>query len=361
MDFPSPRGEPPPAAGPPLIPTLPDDVAIQILARTPRMSHPNLSLVCSSWRSLLRSPHFFAARAGLGLADPFLFVSIRIHASSLHWFLLPTDALPRALRPLPPIPVPALGSAAVAAGPRIFVLGGSVNEIPTPNVWVFDARLWAWSPGPCMRVSREFPAAGVVAGGGVYVMGGCLVDSWARSASWAEVLLPGAAGWAPVASPAAIRERWMHGSAVLAGKVYAMADRGGVVFDPEDDSWGLAPKHLDLGWRGRAAVVDGVLYCYDYLGKIRGYLVERDEWKELKGIGKELPRFLCGASLANVGGRLVVVWEGKERGREVDVWCAEIQVSKDGLGELKGSVVWSEKAFAVPKGSSIVHCVAVEF
>jgi hypothetical protein len=39
--------------------------------------------------------------------------------------------------------------------------------------------------------------------------------------------------------------------------------------------------------------------CYDYLGKIKGYDVE-----------KGLPKFLCGAKIVNYDGRLCVVWEG---------------------------------------------------
>lgn len=214
-----------------------------------------------------------------------------------------------------------------------------------------------------MRVSREFAAAGVI-GGKVYVLGGCLVDSWARSSSWAEVFDPAVGYWSAVPSPVDVQEKWMHGSAVLNGKLLAMADRGGVVFDPEasDDApaWSFVSTELDLGWRGRAAVVDGVLYCYDFLGKIRGYSAKEDRWEEVKGIEKELPKFLCGATLANVGGRLCVVWEGKGRGKEMEIACAEIEVFRDSGGGLSGSVIWSDiVVLAVPRGSSVVNCLAV--
>lgn len=54
----------------------------------------------------------------------------------------------------------------------------------------------------------------------------------------------------------------MHASCVIDGKIYAMADRGGVVYNPVAGEWASGvPKRIDLGWRGRAAVVDGVLYC----------------------------------------------------------------------------------------------------
>ena len=40
-----------------------------------------------------------------------------------------------------------------------------------------------------MRVGREFAAAGVL-NGKIYVIGGCLVDTFARSTNWAEVFDP---------------------------------------------------------------------------------------------------------------------------------------------------------------------------
>ena len=78
-----------------------------------------------------------------------------------------------------------------------------------------------------MKVGREFAAAGVV-DGKIYVLGGCVVDSWARSVNWAEVFDPDTGLWAPVPSPIEVREKWMPASAVVEGRVYAMAGRGGV-------------------------------------------------------------------------------------------------------------------------------------
>ncbi|KAB1210395.1 F-box/kelch-repeat protein SKIP6 [Morella rubra] len=67
--------------------------------------------------------------------------------------------------------------------------------------------------------------------------------------------------------------------------------------------------------------------------------------------------------MANVGGNLVVVWEekGKGIGKEMEIWCAEIEVEKrEGGRELWGKVGWVEKVGTVPSGSSIAHCMAVE-
>ncbi|CAK8567813.1 unnamed protein product [Lathyrus sativus] len=344
-----------------LIPFLPDDVAVNCLVRVPRSQHTTLSLVSKSFRSLLSSPLFFTARSLLHSTQHILYLSIRTRASTLQWFTLHNN---KHLIPLPPLPSPVIGSAYAVIGHAIYVIGGSINDIPSRHVWILDCRFHRWLPGPSMRVSREFAAAGVV-DGKIYVIGGCVPDNWSRSANWAEVFDPVTNSWEGVPSPPEIREKWMHASAVVDGKIYAMADRGGVSLDPCSASgvWESVGGELDLGWRGRACVVNGILYCYDYLGKIKGFDVKKGLWKELKGLDKALPRFLCGATMADVGGKLVVVWEcqgnANGKGKEMEIWCAEIDVNKNEDGELWGEVCWLNNVLSVPKGSSIVHCSSV--
>lgn len=211
-----------------------------------------------------------------------------------------------------------------------------------------------------MRVGREFAAAGVI-DGKIYVIGGCVVDNWARSINWAEVFDVKAQTWEAVASPGVeVREKWMHASAVLEGRVYAMADRNGVVYEPSKREWGVPEKRLDLGWRGRACVIEDVLYCYDYLGKIRGYDPKERVWREVRGV-ESLPKFLCGATMANRGGKLAVLWEGKAGSggaRRMEIWCAEIEVERRGDGGIWGKILWSDAVFTVPNDSAIVNCLA---
>ncbi|KAI4317197.1 hypothetical protein L6164_025088 [Bauhinia variegata] len=345
-----------------LIPSLPDDVALNCLARLPRSQHPTLSLVSKSIRSLLSTPLFFNSRSLLQCTQHVLYLTLRSHGSSLLWLTLHQNPLnsanPNLLVPVPPIPSPSVGSAYAVIGHMIYVIGGSINDIPSSHVWVLDCRFNKWQPGPSMRVGREFAAAGVI-DGKIYVMGGCVADTWARSTNWAEVLDPATGRWSTVPSPVEVREKWMHASAVVDDKFYAMADRGGVAYDTRNRVWESVGSELDTGWRGRACVINGILYCYDYLGHIKGFEVKQGLWRELKGLDDVLPRFLCGATMANVGGNLLVVWEGIGGGKEIEIWCAEIVVKKDEDGELSGKICWSGKVHSVPKGSSIVHCSAV--
>ncbi|GAB2279357.1 hypothetical protein Dimus_013999 [Dionaea muscipula] len=359
----------------PLLPTLPNDVALQCLARVPRSHNRRLSLVSKSWRSILRSPLLYATRRALNFTESLLYLNVRCPdlnstTSSFKWLVfdpsinrqVPSNPNPirKALISVLSIPFQAIGASIVALGQKLYVIGGSINDIPTPIVWIFDTESNEWEAGPEMQVGREFAAAGVV-DGKIYVMGGCVANTWARSKNWAEVFDPVAGCWATVPCPVEVKETLMHSCAVVDGKVYGMADRGGVVFDPGSGEWNPVSKRLDLGWRGRVAVVDGVLYSYDYLGKIKGFDVGKDVWKELRGVEKGLPKFLCGATMANVDGSLLVVWEGKGNGKKMDVFCAEIEVKRDDHGELLGSIIWSDVIAVIPMRSSLVHCLAVAF
>ncbi|XP_028755109.1 F-box/kelch-repeat protein SKIP6 [Neltuma alba] len=350
-------------ASPSLIPSLPDDVALNCLARVPRSQHVSLSLVSKSIRSVLSSPLFFNTRSLLHCTQHVLYLTLRSHDSSgpLQWFSLHQNTHNSSRRnilvPIPPMPSTSVGSAYTVLGHDIYVIGGSVHDVPSQHVWILDCRFNKWRPGPNMRVGREFAAAGVV-DGKIYVIGGCVADTWARSTNWAEVLDPVTGRWDTVPSPVEVREKWMHASTVVDGKVYAMADRGGVVYDTRNKVWESAGNELDLGWRGRACVVDGVLYCYDYVGNIKGFDVKKGVWKELRGLGKCLPKFLCGATMADVGGKLFVAWE-EGSGKEIHIWCAEIEVKKNEADELWGKIVWLDEVLSAKKGASIVHCSAV--
>lgn len=166
----------------------------------------------------------------------------------------------------------------------------------------------------------------------------------------------------------------MHGCASLAGKVLAVADRGGLAYNPAappGEAWAPVSPVLDMGWKGRAAVVGGILYSYDYLGQVKGYDPDTDAWSTLEGLEKELPRFLCGATLANVGRLLYLVWEGKWKGNAkgkgqvrsmVSIDWAAIEVMRAEEGRLMGKVVSRDTLVFtdMPRGSTITHCIALE-
>ncbi|MBA0710965.1 hypothetical protein Golax_010206, partial [Gossypium laxum] len=146
--------------------------------------------------------------------------------------------------------------------------------------------------------------------------------------------------WNSIPSLIQIWDKWMHVSVVIDGKVYAMDDRNRVCYEVKSENWEIVDSDLDNGWWGRAYMINGVLFCYDCLGNIRGYDVNEGTWKELKG----LSRFLCNATMANLGGKLMV-----------------IEVKTNETRELWGNIEWSNVVLLVPREGSIIHCLAVAF
>ncbi|MBA0798090.1 hypothetical protein Gohar_008720, partial [Gossypium harknessii] len=90
----------------------------------------------------------------------------------------------------------------------------------------------------------------------------------------------------------------------------------------------------------RGYVINGVKFCYDCLGNIRGYDVNERTWKELKGLSS----FLCSATMANLGGKLMV-----------------IEVKTNEARELWGNIECLDVVLLVPREASIIHCLAVAF
>ncbi|XP_062189793.1 F-box/kelch-repeat protein SKIP6-like [Phragmites australis] len=357
-----------------LIPALPDDLSVHCIALLPRAAHSSLALVSRAFHALLcRHPEpLLAARRRLHLSDPHILLSLRppYSASLLFFLLLPHPGWPPLPLPSPPIPVSSSSSAA-ADECQLFLVGGSVSGVPAASVQVLDPRTRSWSVGPRLSSPREFAAA-VAHAGVLFVAGGCVPSS----PFWAEALDLSSqnAKWKTVASPPHLREKWMHGCASLSGKVLAVADRGGLAYDPAAppaEAWAPVSPVLDMGWKGRAAVVGGILYSYDYLGQVKGYDPDTDSWSTVEGLERELPRFLCGATLANVGGLLYLVWEGKWKGRGkgkgefrsmVVIDWAIIEVTRAEERQLRGKVVSRDTVLFPdsPRGSAITHCLALE-
>ncbi|CAN6808710.1 unnamed protein product [Brassica oleracea] len=61
----------------PLIPSLPDDVTVDIVARVPRSHYPTLSLVSKKFRKLIASPKLYKRRSQLGITQHRLYALLR--------------------------------------------------------------------------------------------------------------------------------------------------------------------------------------------------------------------------------------------------------------------------------------------
>jgi hypothetical protein len=85
-----------------LIPGLPNDLALQCLARVPRCHHLNLRCVCTKWRDMVASESYYFLRKRLGLSEGWIYAFSRDYSECLHWHIL--DPVSRTWKELPGMP-----------------------------------------------------------------------------------------------------------------------------------------------------------------------------------------------------------------------------------------------------------------
>ncbi len=155
-------------------------------------------------------------------------------------------------------------TAAVAIGPRVYVIGGftGTGNVPTARVEVYDTRSRTWSRAADLPSARGGHAA-VVLGGRIHVLGGGNSLSTLADHS---VYDPQADRWTsaaplrrPKGSPAAV---------VFGGRIYAIGGRSGTsdygdveIYDPAVDRWTAGPAIPPRGTAG-AAVYGRSIYVF---------------------------------------------------------------------------------------------------
>ncbi|KAL0700714.1 hypothetical protein Bca4012_056836 [Brassica carinata] len=178
----------------PLWSSLPDAVALSIMARLTRLDHAALSLVSKRHRSLVASPELCRTRSLISCTEATLYVCLNIMPDpNPSWFVLTHT---RRLRPIPSNPYqPLKSSSFVVVDWGIYVNGGIINGNPTPDVWFLDCYSHMWRQVPSMKMARASASANVIEGN-IYVFGGCRDE-----ASSAEVFDPKAQTWLNFISP----------------------------------------------------------------------------------------------------------------------------------------------------------------
>ncbi|KAK1318015.1 F-box/kelch-repeat protein [Acorus calamus] len=167
-----------------IIPGLPDDLAIQCLARISHGYHGVLECVSKRWRDVMRSSAYSHIKAANGWSGDWWFVlTERQHDGQ--WNAYDPEAnnwhhLPRFHTDEPP--GDHLGFSCVSVSKKFLVIGGFYESPLSPifpelktfvmnDVWLFDPFKKQWSRRASMKMPRsEF--ACVVISGKVYVAGG---------------------------------------------------------------------------------------------------------------------------------------------------------------------------------------------
>ncbi|WZZ50066.1 hypothetical protein YC2023_050173 [Brassica napus] len=148
-----------------VLPSLPEDVIIDILACSSRCDYPKPSLVSKHFRSLIASPDLQARRSLLACTEHCLYV-VFYQANTMDldmWSILRRKAngsrcLTRISSTLPVLDKYSTTSAAV--GSRIYVFGGRNHKNMTTNAFCIDCRSHTVEPLPSILIDDIAIAGG---------------------------------------------------------------------------------------------------------------------------------------------------------------------------------------------------------
>ncbi|CAH9119256.1 unnamed protein product [Cuscuta europaea] len=283
--------------GGPLIPGLPDDVALNCLLRVPIINHDVCRDVCKRWYLLFGNKEwFFSRRKELSFRDPWLFVSVfDKRAGKIEWKVFDLTSFSWHTIPAMPCTVKVcphgFRCVALPCEGVLFVCGGSIADMDCPiNVVLkFEVQSNRWTVMKSMITPRSFFACGLI-NGMVYVAGGNSTDLFELGSG--EVLDPKNETWRPIANMRATMAS--YDAAVLDGKLlvtegwfwpFYVGPRG-QIYDPRTDHWEGMSSGLREGWTGSSVVIDDNLFVvpeHERAG-VKVYDKESDGWNKVDGL-----------------------------------------------------------------------------
>ncbi|KAM3293884.1 hypothetical protein ACQJBY_037038 [Aegilops geniculata] len=278
-----------------LIPGMPDDVAVDCLARVPHGSYRSMRRVCRGWRSAAAAPEFALARAEAGANEDLVFLMQfgnpvagddgapeNAPAYGVAVYNVTTGEWHRESS-APPVP---MFAQCAAVGTRVAVMGGWDPKTfePVADVNVLDAATGVWRRGAPMRSARSFFAC-AEAGGKIYVAGGH--DKLKNALKTAEAYDAEADGWDPLPDMSEERDECdgmatVAGDRFLAVSGYRTGRQGGFErdaewFDPATREWRrlervrAPPSAAHVVVRGRVWCIEGTAVM-EWRGERRGWL-----------------------------------------------------------------------------------------
>ncbi|CBI30913.3 unnamed protein product, partial [Vitis vinifera] len=288
----------------PLIPGLPDDIALNCLLRLPVQSHAACRAVCKRWHLLLgNKERFFTRRKELGFQDPWLFVfAFHKCTGKIQWQVLDLNHF--SWHTIPAMPCKdkvcphGFRCVSIPHEGALFVCGGMVSDVDCPLdlVLKYEMQKNRWTVMSQMITARSFFATGVI-DGMIYAAGGNSSDLF--ELDLAEVLDPVKGIWSPIASMGT--NMASYDAAVLNGKLlvtegwlwpFFVSPRG-QVYDPRTNNWENMAAGLREGWTGSSVVVYGHLFVVSEHErmKLKVYDMESDNWETVEG--PALPEQIC--------------------------------------------------------------------
>ncbi|KAJ3673768.1 hypothetical protein LUZ60_005760 [Juncus effusus] len=306
-----------------LIPALPDEISLQILARIPRRYYVALKSVSHTWKNALTNDEIYQVRQELVKTEEWLYILTKSERDdNLSWHAL--DPINSTWQKLPRMPIlaqeeeskkglpaqltsfmrqiftkkdelnhsPFCGSSIGVAKGCLYILGGLSKSSALKSVLKFNPCTNSWSEVSSMIHSRAFCKTSVL-NDKLYVVGGVdrLPAGGLSPLQSAEVYEPESDTWRllplmpfskarnlPTAFLAELLKPMASGIMTYKNKLLVpqslyswpfFVDIGGEIFDPESNKWSEMPAGMGASWPARqavgklTAVVNGELYALE--------------------------------------------------------------------------------------------------
>ncbi|KAJ6702655.1 F-BOX DOMAIN GALACTOSE OXIDASE BETA-PROPELLER-RELATED [Salix koriyanagi] len=362
---------------PPLLPGLPDDLAIACLIRVPRAEHRKLRLVCKRWYRLLAGNFFYSLRKSLGMAEEWVYVIKRDRDGKISWNAF--DPVYQIWQPLPPVPREYSGAlgfgCAVLSGCHLYLFGGKDPlRGSMRRVIFYSARTNKWHRAPDMLRKRHFFGSCVI-NNCLYVAGGeC--EGIQRTLRSAEVYDPNKNRWSFISDMSTAMVPFI--GVVYDGKWFlkGLGSHREVMseaYNPETSTWTPISDGMVAGWRNPSISLDGHLYALDCRDgcKLRVYDETSDTWNKFIDSKLHLgsSHALEAAALVPLNGKLCIVRNNMSVSM-VDVSSPDKHVESNphlwenipGRGHLRTLVTNILSSIAGRGGlkSHIVHCQVLQ-
>ncbi|XP_008798422.2 F-box/kelch-repeat protein At1g22040 [Phoenix dactylifera] len=301
---------------PRLIPSLPDEISLQILARLPRIYYLNVKMVSRRWEAAITGPEIYRLRKDLGITEEWLYILTKVEGDKLSWHAL--DPLSKTWQRLPPIPnvvyedesrkgfsgfcmwnvmgtsikiadvirgwlgrrdaldrMPLCGCAIGSVDGCLYVLGGLSRASAMKCVWRYDPCINLWQEVSSMTTGRAFCKTSLL-NNKLYVVGGVSRERGGLTPlQSAEVYDPDTGVWTQVPSmpfskaqilptafladllkPIATGMTSYRGRLCVPQSLYSwpfFVDVGGEIYDPDSNAWVDMPAGMGEGWPAKQA------------------------------------------------------------------------------------------------------------
>ncbi|CAM8891900.1 unnamed protein product [Rhodiola kirilowii] len=362
----------------PLLPGLPDDLAIACLIRVPRADHRKLRLVCKRWYRLLAGNFYYSLRRNIGITEEWIYAIKRDKEKRISWHAF--DPANQVWQPLPPVPSEysqALGfGSAVLSGCHLYLFGGKDPlKGPMRRVIYYSARTNKWHRAPDMHRRRHFFGSCVI-NNCLYVAGG-ENEGPSRALRSAEYYDPNKNKWILISDMSMLMIPFV--GVVYDGKWFlkGLGPYRQVIsqmYNPETNTWQPVDNGMVSGWRSPCTSLNGTLYTLDCKDgcKLRVYDSVIDSWNKVIDSKMHLgsSRALEAAAIIQLNGKLCIIRNN------MSITLVDVSKSEDakngtaerlwetiaGKGQFKTMVtnLWSSIAGRNGLKSHIIHCQVLQ-